>query len=160
MPAVSLFQRAAALVVAAAVPVVLYAAIAQKDKVMQPSEKLKKVGFVLLGVTDLERSAAFYRDRLGLTVQSKSEGFVFLDAGGITLGLSKDLGATRKPTAGAVEVVFQVDDVKGMHAALKARGVAFTQEPRQVTAAEWAANFADPDGHCLSIFGPPTGKAK
>ena len=121
---------------------------------MSSSERLTKVGFVLLGVTDLERSTAFYRDRLGMKVQSTFGGFTFLDAGALSLGLSKELGATRRPTAGSVEVVFRVDDVQATHEALRAHGVAFTQAPRQVTAAEWAANFTDPDGHCLSIFGP------
>jgi len=156
---VSRLKQTVALIVVAAVPVALYGATTQKDKKMQLTERLTKVGFILLGVSNLDRSAAFYRDRLGLPVQSESGGFVFLDAGGLSLGLSKVLGATRKPTAGAVELVFRVDAVQAMHEALEERGVTFTQAPRQVTAAEWAANFTDPDGHYLSIFGPPGDKS-
>lgn len=37
---------------------------------------------------------------------------------------------------------------------LEARGVTFLNEPRNVTGNQWAANFRDPDGHLLSIFGP------
>jgi len=32
--------------------------------------------------------------------------------------------------------------------------VTFMNEPRPVTGDRWAANFRDPDGHLLSIFGP------
>ena len=47
-----------------------------------------------------------------------------------------------------------VDDVRAAHAALRERGVAFTVEPRAVNPPMWAANFNDPDGHRLSIYGP------
>ena len=33
-------------------------------------------------------------------------------------------------------------------------GVEFLREPSNVTGDSWAANFRDPDGHLLSIFGP------
>jgi catechol 2,3-dioxygenase-like lactoylglutathione lyase family enzyme len=47
----------------------------------------------MLGVADAEKSAAFYRDRLGLKVTGQHESFVFLDAGGLTLALSPGLAA-------------------------------------------------------------------
>ena len=58
------------------------------------------------------------------------------------------------PVAGGAEVVFGVDDVTAAHAALTARGVAFLGPPRNVSGDQWAANFRDPDGHLLSVFGP------
>jgi catechol 2,3-dioxygenase-like lactoylglutathione lyase family enzyme len=64
--------------------------------------------------------------------------------------LWKNLGAA----PGASQLVFGVDNVKAAYAALKAKGVEFTNEPRNVNGREWAANFHDPDGHLLSIFGP------
>jgi predicted enzyme related to lactoylglutathione lyase len=48
-----------------------------------------------------------------------------------------------------------VDDVKASYRTLKSKGVEFMNEPRDVNGQEWAANFRDPDGHLLSIFGPP-----
>ena len=56
--------------------------------------------------------------------------------------------------AGGTEIVFGVEDVTAAHAALTARGVAFLSAPRNVTGDQWAANFRDPDGHLLSVFGP------
>ena len=43
--------------------------------------------------------------------------------------------------------------VTDAHRALTARGVAFRVEPRVVSGDDFAADFRDPDGHVLSIFG-------
>lgn len=116
--------------------------------------KLTQISVVMLGVTDLARSVAFYREKLGLAVRSEIPGFAFLDGGGVTLCLSQPLARASGQIAGATEVVFAVDDVKGAYEMLRQRGIRFTHEPRNVTASAWAANFEDPDGHKLSIFGP------
>lgn len=120
--------------------------------------KLETIGVIMLGVTDMDRSAAFYRDRLGLDVMVVEPNLAFAKAGPITLGLSKGLAAIANPVAGAVEIVFSVPDVEAAYQALMQKGVTFTREPRQVTASEWATNFTDPDGHHLSIFGPKSVK--
>jgi catechol 2,3-dioxygenase-like lactoylglutathione lyase family enzyme len=105
-------------------------------------------------VKELARSVAFYRDKLGLAVKGQNEGFAFLDCGTVTLALSEPLAKFTGQMQGATEVVFSVEDVKSAHRALRARGIGFTHEPRTVTGPMWAANFNDPDGHRLSIFGP------
>ena len=116
--------------------------------------KLTQIGIVMLGATNTARSIAFYRDKLGLALKGQNEGFAFLDGGGVTLCLSESLAHASHPIAGATEVVFSVEDVRAAHEALAARGVEFTHEPRNVTGPLWAANFNDPDGHKLSVFGP------
>jgi len=116
--------------------------------------KLTQISFIMLGVENAARSKAFYCEKLGLAVKFEFEAFVFLDGGGVTLTLSESLGRVGKPLAGATEIVFAVSDVRAAHRALAARGIVFTQEPRQVTATDWAANFNDPDGHRLSVYGP------
>jgi len=120
--------------------------------------QLSQIGIMMLGVAELKRSLPFYQDKLGLNLKSQNEGFAFLDTGGVTLCLSEALARHGGPIAGATEVVFSVENVRAAHKALAARGVTFTQEPRNVTGPLWAANFNDPDGHKLSIFGPE-GKA-
>ena len=73
----------------------------------------------------------------------------------ITLCLSTPHAKLRTPVAGATEVVFVVDGcTRRAHRAQQGRGVTFLNEPRNVTGDQWAANFRDPDGHLLSIFGP------
>lgn len=116
--------------------------------------KLSQISVVMLGVTDAARSKGFYCDKLGLTVKAAFEDFVFLDTGSVTLVLSQSLSRAHKHVAGATEVVFSVGDVRAAHRALAARGIAFTHEPRQLTPTDWGANFNDPDGHKLTIFGP------
>ena len=124
----------------------------------QPEFKLTKISIVMLGVRDLSRSVGFYRDKLGLKVQFQSSEFAFLDAGGVTLALAlplaQALGGSSAKIGGASELVFAVDDVQGAYEALSAKGIKFIREPHNVTGAQWAANFEDPDGHELSVFGP------
>jgi catechol 2,3-dioxygenase-like lactoylglutathione lyase family enzyme len=115
--------------------------------------KLTQINMVMLGVKDVERSLTFYRDRLGLHVRNQISGFVFFDAGAITLVLSAPLANKREPKGEAVEIVFAVRHVKPAFEALRERGVVFLNEPRNVNGPFWAANFHDPDHHLLSIFG-------
>jgi len=121
----------------------------------KPEVELQRISYVMLGVRELSRSLAFYRDILGMSVESSLPDFAFLNGGGVTLALSEELGKAKDYRTGAVELVFAVEDVHGAFTALTANGVTFHRQPRQVTESNWAANFADPDGHELSIFGPP-----
>jgi catechol 2,3-dioxygenase-like lactoylglutathione lyase family enzyme len=118
-----------------------------------PEIQLRKIHAVMLGAKDLGRSVEFYRDKLGMTVQGQSSNFVFLDGGGVTLMLSLPLHRASELTAGATEVVFSVEGVRPAFEELRRRGVEFFVEPRNVAGPYWAANFRDPDGHNLSVFG-------
>src|SRR6185295_7084562 len=115
---------------------------------------LTQISIVMLGVRDLSRSVPFYRDQLGLTVQHEIPGFAFFNAGPVTLCLSEPLARGKDPVAGATEVVFPVEHVREAFTALRSKGVEFVIEPRVVVGTSWAANFVDPDGHLLSVFGP------
>ena len=115
---------------------------------------LPPVSMIMLGVRDLEKSVSFYRDRLGIDVQQRIPGFAFLDSGALTIVLSEPLAKNVSPLAGATEVIFSVNDVRASYEALKNQGVEFSQEPRNVSGPMWAANFRDPDGHLLTLFGP------
>jgi len=114
------------------------------------------VAYVMLGVTDIDRSTKFYEHTLGRPVRFKADaGLVFIDAGPVTIGLSTGLAKRRQPIAGAMELVFTVENVKASWRSLAAKGVEFVVEPRQGTDKEWTATLADPDGHYLTLFGPP-----
>lgn len=116
---------------------------------------LNQIGVLMLGVKDLDVSTAFYRDTLGLTLQQLIPGdFAFFDAGGMTLALSLPHAKNSPSLVGATEIVFSVSGVREACEALRARGVKITVEPRNVAGNLWSANFNDPDGHKLSIFGP------
>ena len=113
------------------------------------------VSYVMLGVTDMERSLTFYEQTLGRKVLFKAEAsLAFIDGGPITIGLNTGLAARRQPVAGATELVFSVESVKASWRALTAKGVAFVTEPRLATGTNWVATLSDPDGHYITLFGP------
>jgi catechol 2,3-dioxygenase-like lactoylglutathione lyase family enzyme len=116
--------------------------------------RLSKIGVIMLGVAEIERSVLFYRDRLGLKLSARFEDFAFFEAGSVTLALSGGLARATGKGAGAVEIVFSVDRIRPAFEALRTAGVDFSGEPRVASGPNWAANFRDPDGHILSIFGP------
>jgi lactoylglutathione lyase len=116
-----------------------------------------RLGTVMLGVREMPRSLAFYRDTLGLPVQVASAEFTFLSAGGVALVLRTAAGLEPAGDPRWSELVFHVEDIDAAHRALAGRGVAFRVEPRIVTGDQLAADFRDPDGHVLSILGPRRG---
>jgi catechol 2,3-dioxygenase-like lactoylglutathione lyase family enzyme len=114
---------------------------------------------VLLRVADLQRSLAFWRDKLSLRPLGAFESFAFLDAGGVRIGLNA-VAPPKEPDGGLAaltEIVLEVPDVRAAHADLTAKGVAFRTPPRPVTADGlrelWACDCRDPDGHLVSITG-------
>jgi len=119
-----------------------------------PDAPKLRIGNLMLGVRDMDRSVVFYRDALGLPVQFASEEFTFFDGGGVALVLHRMKDLPEAPEPRRTEVVFHVADVDEAHRELVRRGVAFRIEPRVVTGQSFAADFPDPDGHVLSIFGP------
>jgi metallothiol transferase len=119
-----------------------------------------RVSHIILRVSNMERSLAFYRDAVGMKVQSASNEFAALDGGGVTLLLNKPERPPAGESAGLAsltEIVLEVPDVHSTYQSLKARCVPFRVEPRTVTSDGsrdlLAADFRDPDGHVLSLTG-------
>ena len=121
---------------------------------MEASIQLSRITAVMLGVRDLAQSLEFYKEELGLKVIMQEQSLALLQCGSVILGLSRGHVNLAPHVAGATEVVFGVESVRAAHRALTAKGVAFMSEPRQATPTDWVANFKDPDGHILSVFGP------
>jgi catechol 2,3-dioxygenase-like lactoylglutathione lyase family enzyme len=109
---------------------------------------------VMLGVSDINRSLPFYEGKLGMTVKQRFEGFAFFETGAVMLILSEALATNSPNVAGAMEIIFNVDDVTSHHQRLSEQEIEFINPPHQVSGPMWAANFRDPDGHLLTIFGP------
>ena len=121
---------------------------------MSTEPALTRVGVVMLGVTDLTAATRFYRDTLGLRPTGVHAGFAFFDGGGVSIALSQPLAQAVPGPPGPVEIVFSVESVRQTYDALRDQGVEFGIAPRAVAGTMWAANFLDPDGHHLSLFGP------
>jgi len=118
--------------------------------------KLSTLTHVILYVKDTKKAIEFYQDKLGTTVKFNEEGWVELETGSTTLALHVAGEKTGTP-GGSSTVVFGVENVKQTYEDLKAAGVKFTGEPHQVCETPdslgMSADFQDPDGNSLSIFG-------
>lgn len=125
---------------------------------MAEAIQLSRIAAVMLGVRDLPQAVAFYKDKLGLQVIMQEGALALLQCGPVMIGLSRGHVNMAPHVAGATEVVFGVDNVRGTQKALSEKGVVFMGEPRAVTPTDWAVHFKDVDGHLLSLFGPE-GKA-
>jgi catechol 2,3-dioxygenase len=118
------------------------------------------VGHVHLKVSDVPRSAAFYRDTLGFSEQAQLPSAAFLSAGGYHhhVGLnswqSQGAGAPSEDAPGLRAVEFELGDADAL-AALEQRLIeAPGGPPASLEAKQGRVSLRDPDGNRL-VFGPP-----
>lgn len=121
----------------------------------QPSHPLGRIAQIALGVKDVAKSIAFYRDTLGLPLLFEAGGMAFLACGEERLMLGKAQGET--PASGEVYIYFDAGDWMRTETALTARGILFDgptviveKKPGEEHALRF---FKDPDGHRLAIMG-------
>ncbi len=133
-------------------------------------------------VGDLDRTISFYRDFLGLElislgrrdpafaekvtgISGASLKVAYLLAPGHRIELIQYLFPpgekldTRTHNIGSAHLAFDVDDLPGLYADLKAKGVQFKSEPVEVVAGPnkgaLAVYFTDPDGITLEFLQAP-----
>jgi catechol 2,3-dioxygenase-like lactoylglutathione lyase family enzyme len=138
-------------------------------------------------VADIDRSIAFYRDVLGLTLLGRQEGrrpylatitgfpevylktaWLAVAPGGHVLELleysSHPAPATPRDTnrPGNGHLCFQVADIMATYERLAAHGVVFISPPAPVTSGANAGAVGcylrDPDGFTLELFQPPAAR--
>lgn len=114
-----------------------------------------KLSYVMLRVSDIEKSVAFWRDQVGLETNWTGGEFAFFPLGETHLTLNQP--PSFEPQVSDTEIVLGVDDVMAVYAVMKDRGVPFEVEPRPVTndgtRSLLSAYFRDPDGHLASLTG-------
>jgi len=114
---------------------------------------LARIGQLHVAVTDVERSTAFYRDRLGLPFLFAYPGMAFFDCGGVRLFLSAPEGDDDRGTS---TIYFSVPEIGAAVAALEARGVIFIEGAHVVHRTPeyqlWMAFLRDPDGHVIGLM--------
>src|SRR5206468_8543289 len=106
-----------------------------------------KITLIALGVSDLSKSVAFYRDQAGFDLQNQFESFAFFSAGPVMLMLNSGLRRPEGPLAGPMEIVVAAESVTASYQELMARGCNFINQPRELTPGSWGTTFTDPDGH-------------
>jgi len=123
---------------------------------------LSQIGQIAVNVHQLERAVAFYRDSLGMKLLFQvPPSMAFFDCGGVRLMLS----LPEKPELDhpASTLYYRVQDLQAHAAALKARGVAFVEDPHLVARMPdhelWMAFLRDSEGNILALMeevrGPP-----
>jgi catechol 2,3-dioxygenase-like lactoylglutathione lyase family enzyme len=119
-----------------------------------------KIDHILLEVTDLNKSVAFYHDLLGLEVKSQGRVFTMLQSGNVGLFLSsthwdwdEKRPANTRPGWGMYPH-FEVADVAQTIERARKAGYRIAQEPRKYG---WGteAFVADPDGYVWALISPP-----
>jgi lactoylglutathione lyase len=121
-----------------------------------------KVDYVMVNISDMSRSVAFYRDTLGLQLKFESPGWSEFETGATTLALhggSRTAGseaATQKgPVAGTCSIGFSVPDLSSTYAELSKRGARFVMPPTdQPNEGIRLAVCIDPDGLTISFAEP------
>lgn len=119
-----------------------------------PSAGLSRIGQIAVNVRDPARATAFYRDALGLPFLFAVGPLAFFRCGETRLMLSPAESAEFDHPASIL--YFTVDDITGTYAALRARGVAFRDEPHVVHRAPdhelWMAFLDDTEGNTLALM--------
>jgi len=121
----------------------------------EPPGGPRTIGYVNLHVRDYARSAAFFRDVIGLPMMFADEGFQFarFAAGGVTFAVAGDPNAGHEaPRADRLSGIgLCVRDVDAAYEDLKAKGVRFTMEPSKQPWGGYMAMFADPEGNVFYL---------
>ncbi len=110
---------------------------------------------LIVYVSDMGGSVAFYRDRLGLPLRFESEVWSEFDAGGITLALhiSDTHGSVPAPLAtGQVELNLEVANLDEAHESLKAQGVAINDPILLEDIGTRIMTLRDPDGLAITLM--------
>jgi len=127
--------------------------------------KIRGIDFVMYQVSDLARSAKFYREILGLAQEMYSEEWQWAEfnCGNVTLSLHGGVKLPKKISGGRIALA--VKDVRAAHEELKSKGVRVSKEPHDYSVC-WAMEVLDPDGNTVMLhqradrtFGQNSGKA-
>lgn len=109
----------------------------------------KRLGAVILLVSDMDKSMKFYRDVLELPVKNTSAEWVEFFSSGTVLALHPSRNKIRTKNSGVL-VGFMVSDLESVAQKLKDKNVEFFKKPKEESFGKHAI-IVDPDGHLISI---------
>lgn len=121
----------------------------------------------ILAVTDVDRSVAFYRDRIGFEVEALYDDppYATLTLAGTRLSLAEQghpaedrpgvaMTAPTDPGRADVVLVVETDDARAEHRRLADEGVRFLAEPYEPPWGGCRFFCVDPDGYLVEIEQP------
>lgn len=117
---------------------------------------LQQPQYIIIYVSDMPRSVAFYRDTLGLTLKFTSPGWTEFTTGSTTIALhttgdQKLPPQQGRPPAGIGQLGFLVDDLQSAYESLKSQDVFFSLPPQKQPSGVTLAVLHDPDGFGISL---------
>ena len=117
---------------------------------------IKKVGNVILAVSDIDKSLQFYHEIIGLPIKNQRRSWVDLGTSGALLSLHP-ASLTAQHIGSSIEngitIGFLVGDVKSAVEELKAKGVTIHRDIVEREAGKNAV-ILDPDDYLISLFEP------
>ena len=118
--------------------------------------QFKKPDYIVLYVSDMQRSTEFYRDVLGFSLRFASPGWTEFSTGDVTLalhigGAPRNEATEKRPPAGSAQFAFVVDDIQATYEALKAKDVHFSMSPEKQSTGRTLATLRDPDGFGITL---------
>src|SRR5215471_17837299 len=115
---------------------------------------LSRIGQIGIGVKDLGRAVAFYRDTLGMTFLFQVPNLAFFDCGGVRLMLSPPERPDLDHPASIL--YYKVDDLNQAYATLRERGAEFVDKPHLIAQMPdhdlWMAFLKDAEGNTLGLM--------
>jgi predicted enzyme related to lactoylglutathione lyase len=113
---------------------------------------VSRISVVYLYVSDMERSASFYRDVLGISLEGDGD-WQEASLDGVRFALHRTREGVGPLSSGTIHVNLQVADIDDAAERLRAAGVDFGETMHD----EWgsALELSDPDGYRLYLFQPP-----
>lgn len=124
---------------------------------------MKKVGWVRVFVSDMDRAVHFYADTLGMGVRNRSPEFpefVELATEGATLALNSvgDEWPEGKELVGRFTgITLTVPDIDDAYGSLSRKGVRFSGTPTKQPWGGTMTSLFDPDGNEISLLEMPEG---
>ncbi|MCE2614939.1 MAG: VOC family protein [Nitrosopumilus sp. (ex Thoosa mismalolli)] len=117
---------------------------------------IKKVGNVILAVTDIDKSLEFYNGIIGLPIKNQRRSWVDLGTTGALLSLHP-ASLTAEHVGSSIDngitIGFLVGDVQAAIDELKEKGVKIHRDIVEKDAGKNAV-IVDPDGYLISLFEP------
>lgn len=117
-----------------------------------------KIDYVMITVSNMARSVAFYKDKLGIPMKFGTPEWTEFQTGTTTLALhggGQPQEAAKDPTAhsaGACSIGFNVDNLDLAYEQLQAKGVRFVTPPTERAGEGIKLAIAlDPDGLAISF---------
>jgi len=113
---------------------------------------VSRISVVYLYVSDMERSAAFYGDLLGIPLEGDDD-WREASLDGVRFALHRTREGVGELSSGTIHVNLQVDDVDAAAERLRGAGIAVGETMRD----NWRAALEvdDPDGYQLYLYQPP-----